>query len=39
MNNWLFFLLAIKYLIFVLKKKLPEVPEYTEMRHDMMTSI
>ena len=33
-----FFLLTIKYRIFMLKK-LPEVPEYAEKRHDMMTSL
>ena len=35
-NNGFFFLLTIKYRILCLKKRLPEVPEYAEMRHDMM---
>ena len=38
-NNGFFFLLTIKYHILCFKKGLPEVPEYAEMRHDMMTSL
>ena len=37
-NNGLFFLHTIKYRILCLTKRLPEVPEYDEMRHDTMTS-
>ena len=36
-NNELFFLLAIKYLILCLNKRLLVGPEYAEMRQDMMT--
>ena len=39
MHNEFFVLLTIKYSIFELKKKLPEVPEYAEMQHDTMTSL
>ena len=38
MNNECFILLTIKYRISYLKM-LPDVPEYAEMRHDMMISI
>ena len=38
MNNECFFLLTIIYQILCLKM-LPDVPEYAEMRHDMMMSI
>ena len=38
-NYGFFFLLTIKYLNFMFKKGLLEVPEYAEMRHVMMTSL
>ena len=38
-NNGFVLLLIIKYPILCLKKGLPGVPEYAEMRHDMMMSL
>ena len=38
-NNGFIFLLTIKYHILCLKKRLPEVPEYAGMQHDMITSL
>ena len=38
MNNGFFFLLTIKYRIFLFKNGITEVPEYAEMRHIMVTS-
>ena len=38
-NNGFFFLLIIKYRIFILEKRIQEVPEYAEMRHITMTSL
>ena len=38
-NNELFFLLTIKYCIFILEKRIQEVPKYAEMRHNMMMSL
>ena len=37
-KNGLFFFLTIKSRIECLKRR-PKVPEYAEMRHDMMTSL
>ena len=37
-NNGLFFLLTIKYQILMIKMS-PEVPEYAEMRHNMIMSL
>ena len=33
-NNGFFFLLIVKYRIFMFRKRLAKVPEYAEMRHD-----
>ena len=38
-NNGFYFLLTIKYCILSSNKRLPEVSEYPEVRHDMMMSI
>ena len=38
-NNRFFFLLTIKYRIFIFQKLRPEVPEYAEMGHNIMTSL
>ena len=35
-NNGFFFLLTIEFLFL---HKCPEIPEYTEVRHDIMTSL
>ena len=39
MTNGFFFLLTIKYPIFMFKKRLPIVPEFAEMRLDAMLSL
>ena len=38
-NNRFYFLLTIQNSIFIFDKRLPEVPEYAEMRHTMMMSL
>ena len=38
-NKRFFFLLNIKYHILIFKKRLPEVPEYDVMRHNMIMTL
>ena len=38
-NNTFLFLLTSKYNICIISKRLPEVPEYTKMRHNKVTSL
>ena len=38
-NNEFFFLLTIKKPIFIFKKRIPEVPKFAEMCHNIMMSL
>ena len=38
-NNGLFFLLTLKYYMFIFKERLPEVPEYAGMEHITLMSL